>query len=162
MTFPPILGITLHEPWATLMMIAGDDGKSNETRSWDTDYRGPLAIHAGLTLDTAICRTEPYLSVLHRHFGTWAFLDRFKLGHIIGTRELIDIFKTERAGEAFILTPNERAFGNYDPQRFAWITDYPMPLPRPIKCRGKQRLWYLTDDQIAEINQQTPSAGLTR
>jgi activating signal cointegrator 1 len=35
--------ITLTQPWATLVAIGA---KRIETRSWPTNYRGPLAIHA--------------------------------------------------------------------------------------------------------------------
>lgn len=34
--------LTLYQPWATLVAIGA---KRIETRSWKTDYRGPLAIH---------------------------------------------------------------------------------------------------------------------
>lgn len=43
--------LSLWEPWASLMAIGA---KKIETRSWSTDYRGWLAIHAakgGLTID---------------------------------------------------------------------------------------------------------------
>lgn len=35
--------LTLHQPWASLVALGV---KSIETRSWPTQYRGPLAIHA--------------------------------------------------------------------------------------------------------------------
>jgi len=35
--------LTLHQPWASLVTCGV---KSIETRSWSTEYRGPLAIHA--------------------------------------------------------------------------------------------------------------------
>lgn len=35
--------ITLHQPWASLVALGF---KRYETRSWKTDYRGPLLIHA--------------------------------------------------------------------------------------------------------------------
>lgn len=37
--------ITLHQPWASLIALGV---KTVETRSWNTNYRGTLAIHAGL------------------------------------------------------------------------------------------------------------------
>lgn len=37
--------ITLHQPWASLVALGV---KSIETRSWSTNYRGPLAVHASL------------------------------------------------------------------------------------------------------------------
>lgn len=35
--------ITLWQPWASLIAIGA---KKYETRSWKTNYRGPIAIHA--------------------------------------------------------------------------------------------------------------------
>ena len=35
--------LTLHQPWASLVALGV---KTIETRSWSTQYRGPLAIHA--------------------------------------------------------------------------------------------------------------------
>jgi hypothetical protein len=37
--------LTLHQPWATLVALGV---KTIETRSWSTNYRGPLLIHAGV------------------------------------------------------------------------------------------------------------------
>lgn len=38
--------ITIWQPWASLIALGV---KTIETRSWSTDYRGPLAIHAAAT-----------------------------------------------------------------------------------------------------------------
>ncbi|MEK3688583.1 ASCH domain-containing protein [Paenibacillus sp. FSL R10-2736] len=56
--------LTIRQPWATLIALGE---KQIETRSWPTSYRGDLAIHAGMQVDKAICKTEPYQSVLARH-----------------------------------------------------------------------------------------------
>ena len=42
----PSRALTLHQPWASLIALGV---KTIETRSWSTPYRGPLAIHAGMT-----------------------------------------------------------------------------------------------------------------
>ena len=39
-----IRAITLHQPWASAIALGM---KSYETRSWDCDTPGPVAIHAG-------------------------------------------------------------------------------------------------------------------
>lgn len=46
--------LTLHQPWASLIALGV---KTIETRSWSTQYRGPLAIHA------AARRSEPDLAL---------------------------------------------------------------------------------------------------
>lgn len=40
--------LTIRQPWASLIALGV---KTILTRSWRTDYRGPLAIHAGLRYD---------------------------------------------------------------------------------------------------------------
>ena len=37
--------LTIWQPWASLL-VSGQ--KKYETRSWATDYRGPIAIHAAM------------------------------------------------------------------------------------------------------------------
>jgi hypothetical protein len=48
--------LTLIQPWATLVALGE---KQIETRSWDTKYRGPLAIHAGKKIDKSVF-DQPY------------------------------------------------------------------------------------------------------
>lgn len=38
--------LTIHQPWAQLIALGA---KTIETRSWSTRYRGPIAIHAGIS-----------------------------------------------------------------------------------------------------------------
>lgn len=42
----PMKALTIRQPWASLIALGV---KTIETRSWRTNYRGPIAIHAGLT-----------------------------------------------------------------------------------------------------------------
>lgn len=39
--------LTIRQPWASLIALGA---KTIETRSWTTNYRGPIAIHAGTSL----------------------------------------------------------------------------------------------------------------
>lgn len=52
------------QPWATLAAIGA---KTIETRSWSTDYRGPLAIHASKGFPReyrALCTQNPFYGAL--------------------------------------------------------------------------------------------------
>ena len=40
--------LSIQQPWAWAILHAGKDW---ENRNWGTNYRGPLAIHAGKTVD---------------------------------------------------------------------------------------------------------------
>jgi len=42
--------LTVREPWASAIVYAGKD---IENRTWQTHYRGPIAIHAGAAFDEA-------------------------------------------------------------------------------------------------------------
>jgi activating signal cointegrator 1 len=47
--------ISICQPWATLIVIGA---KRFETRSWKTDYRGILAIHASKTKVPHACHSS--------------------------------------------------------------------------------------------------------
>lgn len=150
--------ITLTQPWATLVAIGA---KRIETRSWRTDYRGPLAIHAAKGASTIgwpqinhICRhTEPFKSVLNldRHPA-----DALPLGAIVAVCELEGCYPTTQddggnvayllanrhgARELMPVWGNERAFGDYSPGRFAWVLRNVRALPEPIPVKGALGLW---------------------
>lgn len=150
--------LSLIEPWATLMAIGA---KRVETRSWATAYRGPFAIHASRKLDKDICREEPFATVLRLHFGTWNFLDRFRLGEIVGVAELLHCETVESLAPH--QSSNEIAFGNYDQDcgRFGFVTDYATLLPTPIPARGMLNFWPLKRELQDEIARQLPNAGFT-
>lgn len=88
--------ISLYQPWATLVAIGE---KKIETRSWRTDYRGPLAIHASKNdrycnpkSKDYLCDREPFYSALQhgfRYFGTNILL----LGGIVATCNLDTVIK---------------------------------------------------------------------
>lgn len=142
--------ITLTQPWATLVAIGA---KHIETRSWPTQYRGPLAIHAGVLQGLYdLCRSEPFRSTLLAAgiLGTPA-LPR---GAIVATCMLVGCEETDWAVENngiykiiggerrhWPLTDQELAFGDYTPGRFAWLLADVKPLAEPIPARGALGLW---------------------
>jgi hypothetical protein len=83
--------ITLYQPWATLVAMGK---KRIETRSWSTNYRGPLAIHAGknrmyITGAHSIIGQEPFRSaLLDDQYGYPTYPD-FSLGRVVATCELV-------------------------------------------------------------------------
>jgi hypothetical protein len=88
--------ITLYQPWATLVAMGK---KRIETRSWSTNYRGPLAIHAGQNKkyitgnNYSIIGQEPFRSaLLDDKYGYPTFPD-FPLGRVVATCELIGCIK---------------------------------------------------------------------
>lgn len=157
--------ISLTEPWATLVAIGA---KQIETRSWGTDYRGPLAIHASkkLTGDDLAMAQEPVFNLALREGGIdlphWRDIpvkDAFRetRGCVIATARLIACCRMEwcpdnaticvldhrRSWEdAYRPIPaRELPFGWYDVGRWAWILVDVRRLPEPLPARGALGLW---------------------
>lgn len=150
--------ITLTQPWASLVAFGE---KTIETRSWSTNHRGPLAIHAaqGLAGHTErelahLCDTEPFSSALLPHIDGYSTYERWgnlPRGALVGFVELLHVFPTgpelEPALRAHgynvprVLNAQELVFGNYTPGRYAWKLYHRVTLHDPIPCRGYQGLW---------------------
>lgn len=96
--------VTIRQPWASLVAITA---KKNETRSWATKYRGPLAIHASARMSHAqkeLCYREPFKTALSdaglfyplvaklgaSHKKDRVFPYDFPLGAVIATCNLLD------------------------------------------------------------------------
>lgn len=81
--------ITLTQPWATLVAIGA---KRIETRSWSTQYRGPLAIHAakGFPQWARQFTQEPPVSVL------LGMKFDYPKGAVLATARLIDCVPTHK------------------------------------------------------------------
>ena len=90
-------GLTLTQPWATLIAIGA---KRIETHSWQTSYRGLLAIHAGQGLGPVggmkglhrLCGREPFASVLAANGYSAHLMPAWGLprGCIVAVARLID------------------------------------------------------------------------
>lgn len=151
--------ISLWNPWAILAAL---ELKKFETRSWDTPYRGPIAIHAAKTFPRdakALCLEPPFYEHL-RQAGligmTWPGheTDLFPLGAIVAIAILKETYLItenymiqarpapgEKPKMLYLPDEPERSFGDYTPGRFAWELDAVLRLPNPIPVRGGQRLW---------------------
>lgn len=122
--------LTLIQPWATLIALGE---KRIETRSWRTNYRGTIAIHAGKKIDNPSMFDPLYISVLKKHGITIP-----PTGQIIAICNLIDVLPTEKIRSQ--LQEKEVYFGNYSDNRFAWILDDVKTIT-PVKVKGKLGLW---------------------
>jgi hypothetical protein len=135
--------ITLTQPWATLMALGL---KRVETRSWLTEYQGPLAIHAAKSFPPwaeDLCVSEPFCSSLSDAGYLWkpeiARNPRcLPIGHVIAVGWLEGV---ERISPSFPVVPLERAFGNYESGRYAWHFSGVHRLATPIAARGALGLW---------------------
>lgn len=139
--------LTIHQPWATLI---AQGRKTLECRGHRTAYRGPLAIHAGLTVRTeaaeavALCEQQGELP-------RW----QYPRGALIAVAQLVDCrpWRTgslaelcadldAQEGRLFDL-PGTLAEGLALLARkgaWLWVLADVRPIA-PIACRGQQGLW---------------------
>ncbi len=122
--------LTVLQPHATLLMIGGV--KPYETRSWNTNWRGPIAIHAGKGVsDTLLARIEPYKSALAATGRTLP--EHLPLGCVLGIVEIIDCIPAEYA--------HSKVFGDFTPGRWAWRVSVLEVFRHPIPYKGALGLW---------------------
>lgn len=129
--------ITVWQPWAGAL-AAGI--KANETRSWATKYRGPIAIHAAMrdVFDGLALMPVPIaLKIKEALRCEW---DEMPRGAIIATGDLVDCIRITPEYVA-TLSLDELALGDYTPGRYAWKLANVKRLPEPIPAKGRQGLW---------------------
>ncbi|HEV2070419.1 MAG TPA: hypothetical protein VGR26_11540 [Acidimicrobiales bacterium] len=58
-----------------------------------------------------------------------------------------------RRGQTPVWTDIEgqRPYGDFTPGRFAWLLEDVRPVDPPVPCRGRQGLWTVPDDVLAQI-----------
>jgi hypothetical protein len=141
--------LTIHEPWATLL-VKGK--KQFETREWQRNYRGLLAIHSG----------KQSVDIEDYPLGLSEILDDSKITQdnlnnnkqkIIAIATLKDIHLMT---DKFINEQSEleRLTGFWEPRRFAWELTNIKLLPEPIAARGMPGLWTVPDNIYVQIQQQ--------
>jgi hypothetical protein len=114
-----MLALTVRQPWAWAIIHAGKDV---ENRSWPTEHRGPLAVHAGkaewrgdaicLMLDGIVLPPE----------------DELIRGAVIGIVDVVDCVRNHDSPWA-------------DDGQYHWVLHNPRALSRPMPLRGQQGLF---------------------
>jgi hypothetical protein len=131
--------LTLHPPWAWAIAHAG---KNVENRTWATNYRGPLAIHAGLS--TASDR------------ACLAWLDRLQIepprqwprGAIVAVAELVGVHLIE----------DMDPFNRWAQGPVCWCLENVRALAQPIPFKGVQGLWNVPVDVQERIRRDWEAA----
>lgn len=124
--------LTIKEPFATLIK---NKVKYIETRSWKTNYRGELYIHAGVSKISKQVKERPGLSNLYNE-------SELNYGYIICKCNLVDcVYMTEE----FIKKTKEENLnnfiaGHYEVGRYAWILGN-VEVIKPIAAKGQLGIW---------------------
>lgn len=124
--------LSLTEPFATLIC---EKKKMIETRSWKTNYRGELFIHASKTKISQNNLTNMELMSLVDNKD-------MNFGHIICKCNLVDcIYMTkEYVHNMEFNNRQEYICGIYKEGRYAWILE-DIEVIDPIKATGKLGIW---------------------
>lgn len=123
--------LTIKEPWATLII---DGYKKYEFRSWKTNYRGKILIHAGMSLEQDM-------------------LERFKdynlkcsKGAIIGEAFLVDCILVDDKLNEKLRNIDKTVYGKSNHvETYAWKLENVKKYKNPIYIKGKLGLWNYED-----------------
>ncbi|WP_409029423.1 ASCH domain-containing protein [Gracilimonas sediminicola] len=157
--------ISLWQPWASLMQTGA---KQVETRSWSTNYRGPLLIcSAKKGLSKADLKEQmTYFSFIEGLFplvrnefkilGKTTSLEArdkeievLPFGKALCVVDLINVVPVEQV-RAADYSMNEVFFGDYSEGRYAWITKNRRPI-KPVPITGRQGLFNPPEELIENL-----------
>jgi hypothetical protein len=115
-----VRALTIRQPWAELI-IRGE--KDVENRSWKTDHRGPLLIHAATAVDRAACEAHGISLDVPR-------------GALVGIVELVDVTR-------------DRTSRWHKDGRWGWYLARARRFDRPVPLPGRRILFDVPDRKVA-------------
>ena len=119
--------LTIKEPWASLIV---EGYKKYEFRSWKTNYRGKILIHAGNSIEKdTLKRFESYgLNILP--------------GYIIGEAELTNCILVDKQFNEQLRNIDPIVYGKSNhTETYAWKLGNIIKYDKPIPIKGKLGLW---------------------
>ncbi|MED1205551.1 ASCH domain-containing protein [Heyndrickxia acidicola] len=134
--------LSMIQPWASLFVLR--EAKF-ETRSWRTNYRGPLAIHTSKKIDKAVCDHVAIQALLGKHGYT---KDNLPTGMIIAVCQLEKCLKVIENNKTWavledgqIVSGNDYFLGDFEVGGYAWQVKEMQLLDKLIPAKGKLGLW---------------------
>lgn len=119
--------ITIKQPWASLII---DGYKKYEFRSWKTNYRGKILIHAGMNL-------EKDMVVRFKNYNL-----NYICGAIIGEAEIVDCILVDENFNEKLKSIDPIVYGKSNhTESYAWKLDNIKKYDEPIYIKGKLGLW---------------------
>ena len=130
--------ISIIEPWATLIK---EGKKCIETRSWKTNYRGEIYIHASAK---KISKTSPEIQNLLKLMPN----ADMNYGSIICKANLVDCrYMDNEFIESIKANQQEYICGIYSVGRYAWILQDVRVLDDPIQVKGHLGIWNYNQEE---------------
>jgi hypothetical protein len=136
-------GFSLTQPWASLVALGH---KRIETRSWSTNYRGEVLIHAAKKFPRdcqEMCAEEPFLGLLKA--AGYTNTKQLPLGLIVAVARIENVFSTNvinaarRIPTELYQLPHERECGDYSDDRYGWLLTNVRRLSTPLPAAHLDR-----------------------
>ena len=164
--------LSLTQPWAHAIAVGS---KRVETRSWSTEHRGLVAIHAALrhskTELVSMAANWMWCGALGWTMGDNSLpWNRLQFGKIIAIANLIDCRPTEsftvgeiddERGPDASIRPEyrlyrwcERDMGDFSAGRFGFVLANVRRLVTPIECKGALGFWTVPDSIEMAIREE--------
>ena len=119
--------LTIKQPWAELI-VSGY--KKYEFRSWKTNYRGKILIHAGMSLEKDMVNRFKDYNL------------EYELGAIIGEATLEDCILVDKEFNEKLRKENPIVYGRSNHvETYAWKLSNIKKYDKPIEIKGKLGLW---------------------
>lgn len=118
--------LSIRQPWCSLI-LAGH--KQVENRVWNTTHRGPIIVHAGVTVARHAVGLAERRGVIDPPVGAY-----------LGVVDLVDI---HHADKGCTCNPVFAEMGVYH-----WTLANPRPFEKPIAGRGRLQLFEVPDDVL--------------
>jgi len=146
-----VRALTVRQPWAGLI---ASGHKLVDNRSGMTHYRGPLAIHAGVTFSEQ-GGSDPRVRKAMKRRPLAADYTDGELGHLIALVDLVDCHPAAQVpGVATCCAPwgdREYSYGRRTSVAFHLVLAHPRPIDPAIKMRGQQGLWRLPGAVLIQL-----------
>ncbi|RAS80929.1 ASCH domain-containing protein [Priestia endophytica] len=134
--------LSMIQPWAKLFVLRE---ATYETRSWKTNYRGPLAIHTSKKINKEACNRIAISSLLDTQGYTTKNLPT---GMIIAVCELKNCLKVVEDNETWailedgrIVSEDDYFLGDFEVGYYAWEVEEMQMLDNFIPAKGRLGLW---------------------
>ena len=125
--------LTVKQPWATLI---SEGIKKYEFRSWKTNYRGKILIHAGAGIDKEKLKEFKKLNL------------EFPKKRIVAVAEIEDCLELTDELNDKIIKEKNIAYGNKKRSGYAWKLKNIKKINNSKEINGKLGLWNVDDINI--------------
>ena len=118
--------LTVKQPWATLLVLGL---KEYEFRSWKTNYRGKVLIHAGESIDKEAMERFKELNL------------EYPNKRIVGEVIIEDCLLLDKELNKKIINENSVVYGTKEREGYAWRVSHPKKINSDTLVKGKLGLW---------------------